>query len=124
MVRALVVRQPWANLVRDGLKKIEVRSWTTKHRGDLLICAAKSADAGWEYDGNQPRGVTICLVTLTDCRPLRRSDVRPAMLGRHGWILNEGAYAWILSNPRRLAARPTVGKLGLFDLPDDIVIPA
>jgi hypothetical protein len=124
MVRALVVRQPWANLVRDGLKKIEVRSWTTKHRGDLLICAAKSADAGWEYDGNQPSGVTICLVTLLDVRPLRRSDVRPAMLGRHAWLLNEGAFALVLSDPRRLAPRPTVGKLGLFELPDDIIIPA
>jgi hypothetical protein len=111
-------------LVRDGLKKIEVRSWTTTHRGDLLICAAKAADSSWEYDGNEPRGVTICLVTLLDVRPLRRSDVRPAMLGRHGWILNEGAFAWVFANPRRLIPRPTVGKLGLSDLPDDIIIPA
>jgi activating signal cointegrator 1 len=124
MVRALVLRQPWANLVRDGLKKIEVRSWTTKHRGDLLICAAKAADPRCEYDGNQPRGVTICLVTLLDVRPLRRSDVRSAMLGKGGWILNEGSYAWVLANPRRLVPRPTVGKLGLFGLPDDIVVPA
>jgi ASCH domain-containing protein len=123
-LRALVLRQPWANLVRDGLKKIEVRSWTTKHRGDLLICAAKSADAGWEYDGNQPRGVTICLVTLLDVRPLRRSDMRPAMLRKGGWLLNEGSFAWILSNPRRLVPRTTIGKLGLFDLPDAIIIPA
>jgi hypothetical protein len=123
-VRALVVRQPWANLVRDGLKKIEVRSWTTAHRGDLLICAAKAADSSWEYDGNEPRGVTICLVTLLDVRLLRRSDVRPAMLGKHSWILHEGSYAWVLSDPRRLQPRPTVGKLGLFDLPDDIIIPA
>src|ERR1700694_2863628 len=124
MLRALVLRQPWANLVRDGLKKIEVRSWTTKHRGDLLICAAKSADAGWEYDGNQPRGVTICLVTLLDVRLLRRSDVRPAMLGKHGWLLHEGSYAWVLTAPRRLVPRPTVGKLGLVDVHPDLIVPA
>lgn len=58
-LRALVVRQPFANLIRDGSKKIEVRFWPTTHRGDLLICAAKSADPASEYDGNQPRGVTL-----------------------------------------------------------------
>jgi hypothetical protein len=86
-------------------EKIEVRSWTTKHRGDLLIGAAKAADSGWEYDGNLPRGVTICIVPLLDVRLMRRSDARPAMLGKGGWLLNEGSFAW-------------------FDLPDDIVIPA
>jgi ASCH domain len=111
-------------LVRDGLKKIEVRSWTTKHRGDLLICAAKAADSPWEYDGNEPRGVTICLVTLLDVRPLRRSDVRPAMLGRHGWLLHEGSFAWVLTAPRRLVPRPTVGKLGLFDVHRGLIVPA
>lgn len=113
-LRALVVRQPFANLIRDGLKKIEVRSWTTAHRGDLLICAAKSADPGWEHDGNEPRGVTICIVTLLDIRPLRRSDVRPAMLGRGGWLLNEGSFAWVLRNPRRLLPYPLRGQLGLL----------
>jgi hypothetical protein len=105
-------------------EKIEVRSWTTKHRGDLLICAAKSADPDSEYDGNQPRGVTSCLVTLLDVRLLRRSDVRPAMLGRHGWILNEGAYAWVLSDPRRLVPRSTRGRLGLFYVSPSLVVPA
>jgi ASCH domain len=111
-------------LVRDGLKKIEVRSWTTKHRGDLLICAAKSADAGWEYDGNQPRGVTICLVTLLDVRLLRRSDVRPAMLGKGGWILNQGSFAWLLGDPRPLKPRPTRGQLGIFDVPSRLIMRA
>jgi hypothetical protein len=46
------------------------------------------------------------------------------MLGRHGWILTQGAFAWVLSNPRRLVPRPTVGKLGLFDLPNAVIVPA
>ncbi|HEY2865156.1 MAG TPA: ASCH domain-containing protein [Casimicrobiaceae bacterium] len=123
-MRALVLRQPWANLVRDGLKKIEVRSWETGHRGDLLICAAKRPNPDLEYDGNLPLGATICVVTVTDCRLLRRADCRPAMLGPDGWLFNEGAFAWVLANPRRLVPRPTVGKLGLFDVPSDLIVPA
>lgn len=121
-MRALVLRQPWANLVRDGVKEIEVRSWTTAHRGDLLICAAKRADPDLEYDGNMPLGCTICVVTLTDCRLLRRADCEPAMLEPHGW--QSGAFAWVLTNPRRLVPRPTVGILGLFDVPRDLIVPA
>jgi hypothetical protein len=59
-----------------------------------------------------------------DVRPLRRSEVRAAMLVQRGWILNKGSFAWVLSNPRRLAPRAKVGKLGLFDLPDDVIVPA
>jgi hypothetical protein len=67
--------------------------------------------------------VSICLLTLLDVRPLRRSGVRPPMLGRFGWILNEGAYAWVLADPRRLKPRPTVARLGLFAIPSEIVVP-
>jgi ASCH domain len=112
-------------LVRDGLKKTEVRSWTTAHRGDLLICAAKAVDnsTGIEYD-TEPRGSTICLVTLTDCRPLRESDARHAMFNRREWILHEGLYGWLLSDPRPLKPRHVTGRLGLFDVPSRLIVPA
>jgi ASCH domain-containing protein len=32
---ALSVRQPWAELILTGRKKIELRTWTTDHRGPL-----------------------------------------------------------------------------------------
>jgi hypothetical protein len=51
------------------------------------------------------------------------SDVHPAMLGKGGWILNGGSFASVRSNPRRFVPRPTVRKLGLFYLPDDIIVP-
>ncbi|MEJ7626722.1 MAG: ASCH domain-containing protein [Ferruginibacter sp.] len=33
--------QPWASLVVMGAKTIETRSWSTKHRGPILIHASK-----------------------------------------------------------------------------------
>lgn len=42
-MRGLTVRQPHARLIEIGEKTIELRSWTTRYRGDLLICAAAKA---------------------------------------------------------------------------------
>ncbi len=40
-MKVLSLLQPWASLVVLGHKKIETRSWDTKHRGELLIHASK-----------------------------------------------------------------------------------
>lgn len=39
-VKALSLWQPWASLIAIGAKRIETRSWATKHRGPLAIHAA------------------------------------------------------------------------------------
>lgn len=39
--KALSLRQPWAWLVAEGLKPIENRSWSTKHRGPFFIHASR-----------------------------------------------------------------------------------
>ncbi|HOV79542.1 MAG TPA: ASCH domain-containing protein [Bacillota bacterium] len=40
-MKAISLWQPWASLVATGAKKIETRSWPTRHRGPLAIHAAK-----------------------------------------------------------------------------------
>jgi len=124
MYRALSVRQPWANLIASGEKMIEVRSWSTMHRGDLVICSAVTVDdvPAMIHDlTTDPCGVTICVVQLVDVRPLERSDVAAAMLPDDADL--DGAYAWVLAQPRRLAPHPVKGALGLFGVPSDIVVP-
>jgi hypothetical protein len=44
-MRALSLWQPWATLLVGGRKRIETRSWPLKHRGPLLIHAAKKWNA-------------------------------------------------------------------------------
>ena len=39
-MKVISILQPWASLVVLGHKKIETRSWQTKHRGPLLIHAS------------------------------------------------------------------------------------
>jgi hypothetical protein len=124
MYRALSVRQPWANLIASGEKSIEVRSWQVDFRGPLVICAGATIDdqAAIIHDNITPLGVTICLVELKDIRPLRKDDASAAMFEPGDDIA--GLFAWVLSNPRRLASIPVRGQLGLFGVPSDIVVPA
>lgn len=41
IIKTISLLQPWASLVVLGHKRIETRSWNTKHRGPLLIHASK-----------------------------------------------------------------------------------
>lgn len=40
-MKALIIWQPWAQLIIEGYKKIETRSWRTNTRGAVAIHAAK-----------------------------------------------------------------------------------
>lgn len=40
-MKAVSVRQPWAAMIAQGHKPIETRTWSTRHRGELLIVASR-----------------------------------------------------------------------------------
>ena len=44
------------------------------------------------------------------------------MLGKGGWILNEGSFAWELSNPRTLKPIKVRGQLKLFHIADRLIV--
>lgn len=55
-MKCLSLTQPWASLVIMGIKQYETRGWSTKHRGPLLIHAAKgTAPAVKEAIANDSR---------------------------------------------------------------------
>jgi len=106
IVKALSVRQPRASAIADGSKTLETRTWATAHRGPLLVCATKRP----QMQG-LPTGVAICIVEVTDCRPMTPADVEAA----GGVPYREGLYVWELAHPEPLAEPfPVVGRLGLF----------
>ena len=41
-IKALCVKQPYANDILTGIKTIEYRSWRTRYRGDVLIIASRN----------------------------------------------------------------------------------
>ena len=92
---ALSWKQPFAELMLNG--KIETRTWQTKYRGWVMICASKTGYnfnqvygiAGGKqciritkalgknndhYLNNYRSGIAIAIGKLIDCRPMQKED--------------------------------------------------
>lgn len=125
---ALSIRQPYAQLVAGGTKTVEVRSWRTDYRGELLVCAgaawADTDDAvdAWNQHLDEidaileafPLGVAVGRVDLVDIVPMEPSLLEAAAMGE---MPEGGAWAWKIANPRAFAPEerfPVKGKLRLF----------
>ena len=107
-MRALSIRQPWAELILLGHKTIEVRSKATHLRERIYIYARQSRiDAEEESRiaakfgidvGALPRGVLVGTVEIVGCRHLNRADSEAACFEIEG---GSGLYAWVLHRPKR-----------------------
>lgn len=102
-MRALSIRQPWAELILRGTKTIECRSRPTRVRERIWIYAALAPARMTPLSGAGlsalPRGFIVGSVDLVGCRPLARTDSGAACV-----TIDFEGYAWILSSPERLAS--------------------
>lgn len=114
-MKALSLKQPWANMIAEGLKTIETRTWSTPYRGPLLIVSSKTPDlralAGSPASKFGPYGCAIAVATLVDCRPMDPGDEDDA---KCAWY--EGAMAWVLKDVVRVKPFPVRGRLGVYDV--------
>lgn len=46
-IKAISLYQPWASLMSLGAKHFETRSWGTRYRGLVIICASKTIEVDW-----------------------------------------------------------------------------
>lgn len=108
--RALTVWQPWAGMIADGRKSIEMRRRRTEYRGGLLIHAGQHA-------GAREHGV-IGLAWLSEDRPLAESDLPAAGLR----VMEAGRRAWVLERAERLPGRiEWPGRQGLWRPPPGLL---
>jgi hypothetical protein len=101
-MRAISIRQPWAELILRGVKTIECRSRPTRVRGQLWIYATQRLAIRPSLVivddlESLPRGLVVGTAELVGCRPLQRSDARAACT-----TIDFDGYAWLLARPRRL----------------------
>ncbi len=108
-VRAISLKQPWANLIASGKKTIETRTWNTNYRGPVLIVASKAKVKDARGRVIEPMGCAVAMARITDCRPMKKSDRRAACLA-----LVSGKKAWILKNIKRVPPVPIHGRLGIY----------
>ena len=90
--RAISIRQPYAELIMQGLKDEEYRSIPTRIRERIYIYASNTLEASEDYSGELgvamtklPRGVLVGTVEVVGCEGS-----------------SEEGYAWILERPIRL----------------------
>jgi hypothetical protein len=109
-VKALTVRQPWAELIVRGRKNVENRPRRTHHRGLLVIHAGLRFDeSGPRIRGTLDRGAIIGVVDVVDCIDSSRSR----------WA-DPGQWHWVLANARRLSRPiPYRGALSLWTVDPD-----
>lgn len=103
--KAISLKQPFANLVCEGQKTIETRTWNTKYRGDLVICSSQNPKI-------EPYGKALCVVEVYNTEPMKKEHEEAACSK-----LYPRAWAWYLRNVRKIDPPVSVkGKLGIFDL--------
>lgn len=123
-MKTLTIKQPWATLIKEGLKEYEFRSWKTNYRGPILIHAGMGVDKeamtrfetlGFDY----PKSEIICLVELLDCIKIDEAFHEERLQENHLVYLTsrtEG-YAWKLKVIKKLSIKEVKGKLGLWNYP-------
>lgn len=117
-IKALTIRQPYASFMDAGLKTIECRSWSTKHRGPLLICSGLSVaqcdyeipEDKWDY---YPLGVALCVVDVLEVVPFTKQHLEAAVMEE---MPDQPCYAWVLGDVRQIEPFDVRGKPGLFEV--------
>jgi hypothetical protein len=124
---ALSIRQPWVELILAGRKTIEVRTWSTKHRGTLWLHAGKRVDVhACRVHHLSPDsldvGALVGVAELVDCIAFDAATweaLRPTHLNLVEF--DREYFGWVLRAARRVPATPHRGSLGLMTLPPAVV---
>lgn len=124
-MKALSIKEPFATLIKDGVKIYETRSWKTKYRGEIYIHASLSLsksknveNANKYLKSSIKPGYILCRCELIDCIPMTdefikyiNSETKESEYGMY----SKGRYAWkiklleVLDEPIKIK-----GKLGIW----------
>ncbi len=115
-MKVLSLIEPYATLIKNGVKTIETRSWKTNYRGKLYIHAS-ATKIPKEYEKNKELmslvdinnlnyGNIICSCELVDCIKMTDEFINDIKSNRKNeyitGIYENGRYAWILENIEQL----------------------
>lgn len=127
---ALSIQQPWAWAIIHAGKDVENRTWSTNFKGRFLV------HAGRKFDWEGARWLDAREHIFNFPVPIRDRIARGEFL--HGGIIGSvnlvacvtehnspwffGPYGFRLCDPELMKFRPCKGKLGFFEVADDIRI--
>ena len=119
-MKCLSVSQPFADLIVSGRKTIDLRGWSTKHRGHILIHAPqkiRKKDCARFGITNPVTGAVLGRVTLTDVIKYESIQKVQQDAARHLAGSEFRRYGFVLESPVRFSVPvPQKGALGLFEV--------
>lgn len=129
-MKVLSLREPYASLIKEGIKTIETRSWKTNYRGKLYIHASlgkiKLNDLNTQKllsyltDKEMKYGRIIACVNLVDCQYMDEKfiiKINKNPKQKACGLYEVGRYAWLLKDIEILQEPINAkGKLGIWNL--------
>ncbi|MBR9679596.1 MAG: ASCH domain-containing protein [Candidatus Altiarchaeota archaeon] len=122
-MKALSLKQPWAELIVSGKKTIETRTWNTKFRGKFLVHASKTLDRlacqRFGFDTHElEQGAIIGQAELVDTKEYMTQqdylDDSEKHLAAH-WEFKRPKFGFVLVDVTRLKPIKYKGALGFFE---------
>ncbi len=130
-MKVISIKEPFATLIANGIKKIETRSWKTNYRGELFIHASGKQlakefikndfvlDLIKNMDMNY--GNIICKCNLVDCIYMDEQFLNYIKQNQIEYNLGEyklGRYAWIIEDVEPIYPISAKGRLNLWNFDD------
>lgn len=128
MVKVLTIKEPFASLIANNIKRYEFRSWKTNYRDKLYIHAGKSTDKEAikkfkEYHLSYKNGYILCVVELIDCILITNDNIE-SIKNENRLVYNNikvGEYAWQIKLIKKIDSNRLIkGKLSIWNL-DEII---
>lgn len=129
-MKVLSLREPFATLIKNGIKTIETRSWRTNYRGTLYIHASASKITKEDMKRTDLMALTnlddlnygniICSCQLVDCIEMTDDFIEEVKKNKPkdyvSGFYEVGRYAWILKDVKPLT-KPIAakGQLGIWN---------
>ncbi len=134
-MKVISIKEPWASLIKEGIKQIETRSWPTKYRGELYIHTSKKVltkNEQYIYKSqlallesvDLKYGNIIAKCNLVDCKLMTEKLISEIQKDNIEYLCGEykvGNYAWYLESIVKLE-KPilTKGQLGIWNYEEEI----
>ena len=122
-MRVITLKQPWATLVAEGIKKYEFRSWKINYRGEILIHAGKGIDleAMKKFSNLNlefPHSRILAKIKILDCIKLD-AKVNKAIINENKLVYgnkhDRTGYAWKLEVVEKIRNSQEIsGKQGIW----------
>lgn len=117
-MKSLSLKQPFAELILQGKKKIELRKWNTSFRGEFLIHSPKNPDkeAMKKFGFKElPCGFIVGKAKLTEVKKYKNEEEHKKDKELHLASSRWGKYGFIIENPERIEKIAAKGKLGFWE---------